>query len=242
MFQKLGAITVGMGLVLAGWNLARQELKIFAAREVVRAARLDDPRLDLARIVRAIRELDAVQSPHDEVRLATLYLELARYERERVTPVPVETAPESLGRAERLGRAVASIAPLNAQTWCVLAEVTARKGALSEAALRFFDLCYDTAPFELWLMESRLQAGMAFSTLLPQGLMNKVVADMVTMLRDKQSGDWPVGRLGYIAALIAPERAAMIREIIAANRPSALAAYDQVVVAHRQGAGNAQER
>lgn len=234
LLLRIVLIAWAFGISATGIGLIWDELRIFDARAAVREARPTAAKIEPGQLAGAAADLDAIRGGEPELLQAKLALQLKHYAAALARPGGQREAAGSLIRAGHYAKELAAAAPMNGQAWCVLADIAVKKDGFTLEADKFLTLCYRTAPREWWLLEARLPLALVLWPLLSQELKDRATQDAVLMVSEKGLGHWALERLGYIAAIVAPQRSAMIRQIINDHQPDLLAAYDRRVAMHQR--------
>ena len=233
MISRFSAFVVGVGLCFVGVQLASVEVDLLPAREAAHEASMRGQRIEPIRIANAIRKFDQQITERFDIWLPKMRLERKLAEIQGEGEHRGEMFQASVKRAQSFARKVATIAPLNSEAWCALAQLAAQRRQ-HQLVPRMLQQCYLRSQWELRTIGPRVRLTMAYWPNVDRHLQASAMNDLNRIIRRPESKHYAMKLMTQLATEISPEHESILRELIAQHEPPALARFDRAVQRYRR--------
>jgi hypothetical protein len=231
------AITGGIGAVVAvlllvlGTSLVVREVQVLAASEVLRATDDRNSKLTTEQLRRAVEIYEGSDLARSDLLFNRLHTRVVFTQKRARSAGQSELLDREQQGVVQASKDLLTAAPAKALGWCTLAHATLSLKGVNAAWQQALELCYATARREPGVLFRRIRIGLQIWPVLDDEQQRRVRNDLVMLLSSPGLENSAARILAHMVATVAPQRARMVRGLIATFQPDQTGRFDRVLAA-----------
>ena len=146
---------------------------------------------------------------------------------------PEEAWQQTELRITALAERLASLSPLDAYAWCILAISDARADGMTDRAAQRLRACFKFAPYEDWIAGWRISLALGSWHDLPQDLRLTAMTEIARRLAKPELQMRTAQHLAYVVSTIAPQQSSLVLSLIALSSEPVKAQFQRTLKTFR---------